>query len=146
MKGVISAANPRHNRSGTRSCGAMTEYHRQFFALVDGIERRFPVVDWRVGDVPVWPLARATLYSNICEELLGAGGAEGHARRQKLKFLSAWRVRLLMRQRRSPTPGEAGRTFGTPSFGLIAPTSCFSVTEYRSIRWTGRGEIVSAIR
>jgi len=60
--------------------------------------------------------------------------------------LSAWRVRLLMRQRRSPTPGEAGRTFGTPSFGLIAPTSCFSVTEYRSIRWTGRGEIVSAIR
>jgi hypothetical protein len=61
----------------------MTEYHRQFFALVDEIERRFSVADWRVGDVPVWPLARATLYSNICEELLGEGGAEGHARRQK---------------------------------------------------------------
>jgi hypothetical protein len=64
----------------------MTEYHRQFFALVDEIEKRFPVIDWRAGDVALWPLARATLYSNICEELLGEGGAAGHARRQELRF------------------------------------------------------------
>lgn len=64
----------------------MTEYHRQFFALVDQIERDFPVEEWRAGDVPLWPLARTTLHSNICEELLGEGGAEGRARRQTLRF------------------------------------------------------------
>ena len=49
----------------------MTNYHRRFFSLVDHIETTFPVADWRVGDVPVWPLARTALYSNIY--LQGAG-------------------------------------------------------------------------
>ena len=62
----------------------MADYHRQFLTLVDEIERTFPVADWRVGDVPVWPLARTVLYSNLCEDMLGEGGAEGHAARQRL--------------------------------------------------------------
>lgn len=52
----------------------MTEYHRRFLALVDEVERAFPVAEWHVGDVPVWPLARATLYTDLYQ--LGIGKPE----------------------------------------------------------------------
>ena len=63
----------------------MSDYHRRFLVLVDQIETTFPVADWRAGDVPLWPLARTAVYSNICEEMLGVGGAAGHAARQVLR-------------------------------------------------------------
>lgn len=52
----------------------MTEYHRRFFALVEEVERTFPVAEWRVGDVPAWPLARATRYTDLYQ--LGIGKPE----------------------------------------------------------------------
>ena len=47
-------------------------YHRRFIELVDRIEREFPVVDWRCGDVPVWPLARMELYLDMHFASIGA--------------------------------------------------------------------------
>src|SRR6266446_2325728 len=49
----------------------MTDFHSQFLTLVDEIETSFPVADWRVGDVPVWPLARTSLYSNLYRQRFG---------------------------------------------------------------------------
>jgi hypothetical protein len=40
-------------------------FHRRYLALVDEIERRFPVAHWKVGDVDVWPLARMDLYLDM---------------------------------------------------------------------------------
>ncbi len=39
----------------------MMDYHARSLALVDEIERTYPVTQWQVGDVPVWPLARLIL-------------------------------------------------------------------------------------
>jgi len=41
------------------------DHQSTFLALVDEIEAKFPVTDWRFGDVPAWPLARKTLYGNL---------------------------------------------------------------------------------
>jgi hypothetical protein len=40
-------------------------FYRRYLALLDGIERRFPVADWRRGDLHVWPLARMDLYLDM---------------------------------------------------------------------------------
>jgi len=42
-----------------------TPFHRRYLALVDEIERKFPVAHWRSGDVDVWPLARMDLYLDM---------------------------------------------------------------------------------
>lgn len=43
----------------------MTDYYVRFLALVDEIERTYPVTRWQVGEVPVWPLARNELYVDL---------------------------------------------------------------------------------
>ena len=43
----------------------MIDYHARFLTLVDEIEGAYPVTRWRMGDVPVWPLARRTLYVDL---------------------------------------------------------------------------------
>jgi hypothetical protein len=40
-------------------------FHSRYLALVAKIERQFPVTRWFVGDVPVWPLARMQLHSDM---------------------------------------------------------------------------------
>jgi len=47
---------------------------QKFLALVEEVERTFPVAEWHVGDVPVWPLARATLCTDLYQ--LGIGKPE----------------------------------------------------------------------
>ena len=39
----------------------------QFFALIQDIEQRFPVADWRAGGVPVWPIARIAARSETLD-------------------------------------------------------------------------------
>lgn len=40
-------------------------FYSQYVALVDEIERRFPVTRWLSGDVDIWPLARMELYLDM---------------------------------------------------------------------------------
>ena len=40
-------------------------YHRRYLTLVDEIERRFPVIRWKRGDLEIWPLARMELYLDM---------------------------------------------------------------------------------
>jgi hypothetical protein len=40
-------------------------FHRRYLALVDEIERNFPVARWKCGDVEVWPLARMDFYLDM---------------------------------------------------------------------------------
>jgi len=49
----------------------MTDYHSRFLTLVDEIEATFPVAHWQAGNVPVWPLARTRLYSNLYQQIYG---------------------------------------------------------------------------
>jgi len=45
--------------------GAEQSFHHRYASLIGEIERRFPVAQWRMGDVPVWPLARCNLYVDM---------------------------------------------------------------------------------
>ncbi len=40
-------------------------FHGRFLALVEELERKFPVSQWKCGDVEVWPLARMDLYVDM---------------------------------------------------------------------------------
>lgn len=46
-------------------------FHRRYLTLVDEIERKFPVAEWRRGDLEVWPLARMELYLDMYWENAG---------------------------------------------------------------------------
>jgi hypothetical protein len=54
----------------------MPGFHAQFLELVDRIEKTFPVADWQVGDVSVWPLARAALYLDMYWQSVGRAGGK----------------------------------------------------------------------
>jgi hypothetical protein len=43
----------------------VSTFHGQYLALVEQLERAFPVTEWRCGDVEVWPLARMDLYLDM---------------------------------------------------------------------------------
>jgi len=53
-------------------------FHRRYLALVDEIERRFPVIRWRSGDVEIWPLARMDLYLDMYWVNVGGSAPELH--------------------------------------------------------------------
>jgi hypothetical protein len=40
-------------------------FHRRYLALVDEIERKFPVTVWKCEDFEIWPLARTELYLDM---------------------------------------------------------------------------------
>jgi hypothetical protein len=40
-------------------------FHGRFLALVEQLERNFPISQWKCGDVEVWPLARMDLYLDM---------------------------------------------------------------------------------
>ncbi|MDB5393576.1 MAG: hypothetical protein JWM91_1082 [Rhodospirillales bacterium] len=46
-------------------------FHQQYLALVEEIERRFPVSEWKSGDVDIWPLARMDLYLDMYGQTIG---------------------------------------------------------------------------
>ncbi len=50
-------------------------FHRRYLHLVEQIERRFAVMDWRSGDVELWPLARMDLYLDLFWDQNGAAVA-----------------------------------------------------------------------
>src|SRR5882672_6126240 len=64
----------------------MVDYHSRFLALVNEIETTFPVAEWLLGDVPVWPLARADLYIEMYWQNAGRTEEEWRAARQKRVF------------------------------------------------------------
>src|SRR5262245_5702920 len=43
----------------------MTDFQAQFLSLMHEIESAYPVTQWKVGEVPAWPLARASLHGNL---------------------------------------------------------------------------------
>lgn len=66
-----------------RSFGAgEPAFHHRYTWLVSEIERHFPVDRWRLGDVPVWPLARFALYVDMHRAAFG-----GSAPRERPLFL-----------------------------------------------------------
>ena len=54
--------------------GAAAGAHQRYLDLVEQIERRFAVADWRSGEVELWPLARMDLYLDLFRDQ-GGGGA-----------------------------------------------------------------------
>jgi len=73
-------------------------FHRRYTKLVSDIEARFPVADWRLRDVPVWPLARFDLYLDMHRAVFG-GLAQ--ARRSRLHQLIAASLRVWINRWRS---------------------------------------------
>jgi hypothetical protein len=47
-------------------------FHHRYLTLVDEIERKFPVAQWRRRDLEVWPLARMELYLDMHWENAGS--------------------------------------------------------------------------
>jgi len=45
--------------------------HSRFLELIDEIEATFRVAEWHIGDVPLWPLARAALSHNFYRQRVG---------------------------------------------------------------------------
>ncbi|MBC9035107.1 hypothetical protein IAG41_22185 [Sphingomonas sp. JC676] len=54
----------RHARSAREDSSA-TPLQRRYLALVEDIERNFPVAQWRAGDVDIWPVARMDLFLDM---------------------------------------------------------------------------------
>lgn len=83
----------------------MTDYHARSLALVDEIERTYPVTQWQVGDVPVWPLARLFLHGSLYKQSIARGEQKAHrARRVALAasyalspLIDAWQSRSDLR-------------------------------------------------
>ena len=46
-------------------------FYRRYLTLVDEIERSFPVMYWKKGDVDIWPLARLDLYLDMYWDQVG---------------------------------------------------------------------------
>jgi hypothetical protein len=46
-------------------------FHRRYLALVEEIERSFPVAGWRADDLEIWPLARMDLYLDLYRSHVG---------------------------------------------------------------------------
>jgi hypothetical protein len=89
-------------------------FHRRYTALAAAIERRFPVADWRLDDVPIWPLARFDLYLDMHRTAFG--GVEPRQRPVVLQLAAAlarpliirWRARRDLAHRlRRPEPAHA---------------------------------------
>src|SRR5215471_15096872 len=87
----------------------MTDYHARFLSLVDEIEATYPVAEWRIGAVQVWPLVRNALYIDMYWQAAGTSGTPA-VRRQSIdskaltaaKFaatpvLNLWRARSDMK-------------------------------------------------
>jgi hypothetical protein len=68
------AARPLH-----RVTEPAESFHGHYLALAAEIERRFPVAEWRSGDVDVWPLARMDLYLDLYWQLDGVARPAQHA-------------------------------------------------------------------
>jgi hypothetical protein len=41
----------------------------QVFQAINDLEQRFPVHDWRTGDIDLWPIYRCRLYANVMHEV-----------------------------------------------------------------------------
>ena len=61
-------------------------FHRRYLALVDRIERNFPVAHWKSGDVDIWPLARMDLYLDMYWH--NAGGSPPAVRAFPLRIVA----------------------------------------------------------
>lgn len=48
-----------------RDASSATPLQRRYLALVEEIERNFPVAQWRAGDVDIWPMARMDLFLDM---------------------------------------------------------------------------------
>jgi hypothetical protein len=53
-----------------------TTFHEQYCALISGLEKRFPVAQWRRGDVDLWPLARMSVYLDLYRQKCGWAPAD----------------------------------------------------------------------
>jgi hypothetical protein len=51
-------------------------FGEHYRALVADLERRFPVTQWRCGDLDLWPLARSSLYLDMYWRCFGAAPVE----------------------------------------------------------------------
>jgi hypothetical protein len=58
---------------------AENAFHGRYLALAAEIERRFPVAQWRSGDVDIWPLARMDLYLDMYWQQDGVVRPQPHA-------------------------------------------------------------------
>lgn len=56
-----------------------TSFYPRYLALVEEIERRFPVPSWKSGDFELWPLARLDLYLDMYWQDAGCAPPELHS-------------------------------------------------------------------
>lgn len=74
-------------------------FHQRYLRLVSEIERDFPVVEWKSGDLEIWPLARMDLYLDMHRRHTGSALARSRpltiraAERAATPLLNLWRSR-----------------------------------------------------
>ena len=73
---------------------------KDYLALVEEIEERFPVDAWRAGDVAIWPLARLDLYLDLYWQRHGDRGGKGPGKMARTAELLARPLANPWRQRR----------------------------------------------
>jgi len=54
-----------------KAFGSQHGFHQRYTALTAAIEQQYPVADWRLDDVPIWPLARFDLYLDMHRAAFG---------------------------------------------------------------------------
>ena len=95
---------------------ATASFHYRYLQLVDQVERNFPVVRWKIGDMEVWPLARMQLYLDMYRANAGDALPKPSARPLPLRVAArvATPVRNLWTSRRDlahcvtrPRPADA---------------------------------------
>src|ERR1700761_8697580 len=76
-------------------------FQRHYLELVAEIEKRFPVAQWRRGDVDVWPLARMDLFLDMHWQHTGQTFSQPmHAGRRVLAALATPLVNIWKARRR----------------------------------------------
>src|SRR5665213_1982128 len=59
----------------------------QVIALLNDLEARYPVTEWEIDGVRVWPILRARIYSAIIFNYLSSTGSHPASRSTRLKRL-----------------------------------------------------------
>jgi len=103
------------------------DFHGLYLELVEQIEQRFPVTEWRLGDVDLWPLARMDLYL----EMLRQHTAETAPRRSPLPLRLAGSL-AVPAQNLWKSRGDLGHWVAGPR-----PAHAVILGDGASLDWTG---------
>jgi hypothetical protein len=82
----------------------------ELMATVAEVEARFPVAEWRVGDLPVWPLLRVRWCCAEFERQYGSAGSGSQAASEVLRRMLAGHWQSAKAKRADPTGNDHAQT------------------------------------